>query len=96
MSITIHIPTVLRPLTNDQKRIDGDGANVREVIENMEIQFPGVKERLMADGKVHRFLNIYVNDDDIRFAENLDTSVQAGDAITILPAVAGGCGDRLR
>ncbi|ABC29626.1 Molybdopterin converting factor, small subunit [Hahella chejuensis KCTC 2396] len=95
MSITIHIPTVLRPLTGDQKRIEGGGENVREVIENMESHYPGIQERLMADGKVHRFLNIYVNDDDIRFADNLDTPVRTGDSITILPAVAGGCGDRL-
>jgi molybdopterin converting factor small subunit len=56
----------------------------------MERDYPGVKERLIGDGKVHRFVNIYVNDDDIRFADNLGTALKAGDAITILPAVAGG------
>lgn len=95
MPVTVSIPTILRPLTNDQKRIDIIGSSVLEIIEQIERQYPGVKERLMMDGKVHRFVNIYVNDDDIRFADSLATHVQDGDSITILPAVAGGSDCRL-
>lgn len=90
MAVTVSIPTILRPLTNDQKRIDIAGSNVLEVIERMNQQYPGVKERLMIDGKMHRFVNIYVNDNDIRFTDDLATCVKDGDFITILPAVAGG------
>ena len=84
------VPTLLRSFTQDQKRVEVQGSTVLEVIEQMERAYPGVKERLIGGDQVHRFVNIYVNDDDIRFADNLATPVKAGDAITILPAVAGG------
>ncbi|WLG48160.1 MoaD family protein [Pseudomonas sp. FP1742] len=90
MSISVIVPTLLRSFTQDQKRVEVQGSTVLEVIEHMEREYPGVKERLIRDGQVHRFVNIYVNDDDIRFADNLATPLKAGDAITILPAVAGG------
>ncbi|PQP01538.1 molybdopterin synthase sulfur carrier subunit [Pseudomonas frederiksbergensis] len=90
MSISVIVPTLLRSFTQDQKRVEVQGSTVLEVIEHMEQEYPGVKERLIRDGQVHRFVNIYVNDDDIRFADNLSTPLKAGDAITILPAVAGG------
>jgi MoaD family protein len=90
MRITVNIPTILRPLTNDQKRIEITGFNVLEVINQIEQKYPGVKEKLMSDGQAHRFVNIYVNDNDIRFSEGLSTSLQDGDSITILPSVAGG------
>ncbi len=91
MSITVIIPTILRPLTNDQKRINMSGGfKVSEVIDEMEQQFPGIKAKLIAGGAAHRFINIYVNDNDIRFCDGLATSLQDGDVLTILPAVAGG------
>ena len=90
MSIFVTVPTLLRTFTQDQKRVEVQGQTVLEVIEDMEKQYPGVKERLIGDGQVHRFVNIYVNDDDIRFADNLATVLKAGDSLTILPAVAGG------
>lgn len=90
MPVTVNIPTILRPLTNDQKRIDVTGTNVLEIIDQIDRQYPGVKERLITKDKVHRFVNIYVNDNDIRFADNLATRVQDSDSVTILPAVAGG------
>jgi MoaD family protein len=90
MAVTVNIPTILRPLTDNQKRIEIAGFNVLEVIEQMERQYPGVKEKLITEGKAHRFINLYVNDDDIRFREGLLTSLQDGDLLTILPAVAGG------
>ncbi|NOQ36148.1 MAG: MoaD family protein [Methylococcaceae bacterium] len=90
MSITVNIPTILRPLTQDQKRVEATGSKVSEIIEQLEQQYAGIKEKVMADDQVHRFINIYVNDDDIRFTEGLETAVKAGDSITILPSVAGG------
>jgi sulfur-carrier protein len=90
MSITVNIPTILRPLTNNQKRIEISSISVLEAIEHMEQQHPGVREKLITEGKAHRFVNIYVNDDDIRFSNGLSTSLKDGDSLTILPAVAGG------
>ena len=90
MSITVIIPTILRPLTNHQKRINITGFKVSEVIDEMEQQYPGIKEKLISEGTAHRFINIYVNDNDIRFHDGLSTSLQDGDILTILPAVAGG------
>lgn len=90
MPITISIPTILRPLTDNQKRIEVDGSNVLDAIERMEQQYPGVKEKLITGGQAHRFVNIYVNDNDIRFSEGLSTRLTDGDLLTILPAVAGG------
>ncbi|ALF90454.1 MULTISPECIES: MoaD/ThiS family protein [Ralstonia solanacearum species complex] len=92
MTVIVHIPALLRPLTNDQKRVEASGASVREVIEHLERHHPGIQARLMQDGRLHRFMNLYVNDDDIRFAGELAAPVRAGDSITILPAVAGGSG----
>ncbi len=90
MAITVNIPTILRPLTDNQRRVELSGATVQEIIENLEQQYAGIKEKLLSDGQVHRFINIYVNDDDIRFTEGLATPVQMGDSVTILPSVAGG------
>lgn len=90
MPITVNIPTILRPLTDDQKRIEISGFNVLEAIEQMERQYPGIKEKLLTEGKPHSFINIYVNDDDIRFGNGLSTHLRDGDSLTILPAVAGG------
>ncbi|CAM3701506.1 MoaD/ThiS family protein [Paracidovorax anthurii] len=92
MSITVHIPTLLRTLTLDRKRVEGTGATVREVIESLENAYPGIQGRLVSDGRVHRFMNLYLNDEDIRFANDLATPVRPGDTLTILPAVAGGSG----
>jgi len=90
MSIKVIIPAILRPLTNQQKHIDIDGIKVSEVIDRMEQQYPGIKAKLVSEGSAHRFINIYVNDNDIRFQEGLATPLQEGDVVTILPAVAGG------
>ncbi len=90
MRVTVNIPTLLRPLANNQKRIEITGLNVLEVIDQIEQQYPGIKEKLVTEGQAHRFVNIYINDNDIRFSEGLSTSLQEGDSITILPAVAGG------
>ena len=70
MPITISIPTILRPLTDNQKRIEVDGSSVLDAIERMEQRYPGVKEKLVTGGQAHRFVNIYVNDNDIRFSSS--------------------------
>jgi len=90
MAITVNIPTILRPLTDNQRRVELSGATVQDIIENLEQQHTGIKEKLLAEGQVHKFINIYVNDDDIRFSEGLATTVKEGDSVTILPSVAGG------
>ena len=90
MAITVNIPTILRPLTDNQRRVELSGATVQDIIENLEQQHTGIKEKLLDDGQVHKFINIYVNDDDIRFSDGLATTVKEGDSVTILPSVAGG------
>ena len=93
MPVIVSIPTILRPLTGNQKRIETTGKNVLEIIDQIDAQYPGVKDRLMSGGRMHRFVNIFRNEHDIRFEGELATSVQDGDHITILPAVAGGRGE---
>ncbi|WP_045859495.1 MoaD/ThiS family protein [Teredinibacter purpureus] len=90
MPITVNIPTILQPLTQHKKRITANGKTVNEIIDDIDIHYPGIKNRVIAEGKVHRFMNIYVNDNDIRFTENLRTTISENDSLTILPAVAGG------
>ena len=91
MSITVNIPTILRPLTQNQRRVDSAGSTVSELIDCLEQQYAGFKAKLLSDDQqVHRFINIYVNDNDIRFSEGLDTALRDGDSVTILPSVAGG------
>lgn len=90
MPIKVRIPTILRTLTDEQKEVVSEGKTIREVIEKMDLNYPGIRERLLQNDEVHRFMNIYVNDEDIRFRNQLATTVQESDTITILPAVAGG------
>ena len=91
MAITVRIPTPLRSLTGGADEVAIDGGTVGEVIENLEKKHPGVKERLCDEkGNVRRFVNIYANEEDIRFLQNLETPVKDGDEISIVPAIAGG------
>ncbi|MCV7260124.1 MoaD/ThiS family protein [Mycobacterium shimoidei] len=90
MSVTVSIPTILRPHTGGQKRVEASGGTLQEVIADLETNYSGISERLVDDGKLHRFVNIYVNDEDVRFSGGLQTAISDGDSITILPAVAGG------
>ncbi|AFA72906.1 sulfur carrier protein CysO [Gordonia polyisoprenivorans VH2] len=90
MAVTVSIPTILRTHTGGEKRVDATGSTLSELIDNLESANPGLRERLVADGKLHRFVNIYVNDEDVRFSGGLDTTIDDGDEVTILPAVAGG------
>lgn len=90
MSVAVSIPTILRTFTNNAKSVTAQGANLLEVIADLESQFPGISDRLVEDGNLRRFVNIYINDEDVRFTGSLAAAVSPGDAITVLPAVAGG------
>ena len=90
MSIDIRIPTILRPYTKDQKSVQAEGANLGSLIADLDANYPGIGERLLENGALRRFINIYINDEDVRFLGCLDAQVKDGDSVTILPAVAGG------
>ena len=90
MSIEVRIPTILRPYTKDQKTVETEGATLSAVISNLDSQYAGIGERLLEDGALRRFINVYINDEDVRFLGSLEAQVKDGDSITILPAVAGG------
>jgi MoaD family protein len=91
MSVKVHIPTPLRPYTDKLDVVELDGANIRELLQNLTTRFGGLKQHLFTeDGKLRSFVNVYVNDEDIRFLQNLDTPVKDGDEVSIVPAIAGG------
>jgi molybdopterin synthase sulfur carrier subunit len=91
MSVLVRIPTPLRRFTNGADEVGTDGATIGAVVNDLEKRHPGIKERLCDDeGRVRRFVNIYVNGDDIRFLSNLETPVKDGDEVSIVPAIAGG------
>ena len=87
----VRIPTPLRKLTNELEVVSVAGATIAEVLVSLESAYPGIKERLCdADGNIRRFINVFVNDEDVRFLGSLEAQVKDGDSVTILPAVAGG------
>ncbi len=91
MSVTVRIPTPLRKLTNELDVVSGDGGTLIACIDSLEGQYPGLKERLCDEaGELRRFVNVYVNGEDVRFLAGLETALQAGDEVSIVPAVAGG------
>lgn len=91
MAITVRVPTPLQKLTQNQAEIKAKGANVKELIEDLEKNFPGIKERICDEtGKVRRFINIYVNEEDIRFLQRDNTPLKDEDEVSIIPAIAGG------
>jgi molybdopterin synthase sulfur carrier subunit len=90
MAVIVSIPTILRNHTDGEKRVQATGSTLAAVIDDLESNHAGLKDRLINDGKLHRFVNVYVNDEDVRFSGGLDTEVADGDSVTILPAVAGG------
>ena len=90
-SVTVKIPTPLRPLTAGQSEVKLEGATVGEVLQKMDSQFKGFGDRILDNGKtVKRFVNVYVNEDNIKDKKELDTEVKNGDTISILPSIAGG------
>lgn len=93
MSVTVRIPTILRNLTDGAAEVTAEEGRLREVIDKLDTAYPGVRTRLLDEqGQVRRFVNIYVGDEDVRFEQGLDTAVPDGSLISIIPAVAGGCG----
>ncbi len=91
MSITVRIPTPLRRVTNGEDKVTVEGSNLNEIIGSLDDQYPGIKARICDDqGDLRNFVNVYVNGEDVRFLEGLETSTKTGDEISIVPAVAGG------
>jgi sulfur-carrier protein len=92
MAIDVRIPTILRTYTGGEKAVTGEGGTLAELIENLESSHPGIKERLVDGSELRRFVNVYVNDEDVRFTGGLETKLDDGDEVVVLPAVAGGSG----
>lgn len=91
MAVKVKIPTPLRNLTQNQDTIEADGGDLGSIVETLEQQFPGMRERLLDEGgEIRRFVNIYVNGEDVRFLQGLTTDLKDGDEVSIVPAVAGG------
>ncbi|RMD46779.1 MAG: MoaD/ThiS family protein [Aquificota bacterium] len=89
--ITVRIPTALRRVTQGQGEVQIEGSTIGELIENLEKEFPGIKERLVEEnGEIRKFVNFFVNDEDIRFLKGKDTELKEGDIVAIIPAIAGG------
>ena len=87
---TVSIPTILRTHTGGEKSVEAKGATVAEVIDDLDAQHSGLRDRLITNGNLHRFVNVYVDDEDVRFAGGLEAPVRESSTVTILPAVAGG------
>ena len=90
MAIDVRIPTILRTYTGGEKAVTGEGSTLAELIDDLESKHPGIKERLIDGSELRRFVNVYVNDEDVRFTGSLGTEVGDGDEVVVLPAVAGG------
>ena len=91
MAVEVRIPTILRTYTGGAKAVDGAGTTLAEVIDDVESRHPGLKARLVEEAGLRRFVNVYVNDEDVRFTGGLQAPTTDGDTIVVLPAVAGGC-----
>ncbi|KDN83716.1 MoaD/ThiS family protein [Kitasatospora cheerisanensis] len=92
MSATVRIPTILRTYTGGAAEVTAEGSTLSAVIADLEANHAGIAARLLDDtGKLRRFVNVYVNDDDVRFADGLETEIKDGASVSIIPAVAGGC-----
>jgi sulfur-carrier protein len=90
MAVEVRIPTILRTYTDGAKAVSAEGGTLDELIANLEAAHPGIKDRLVDKGALRRFVNVYLNDEDVRFLGGLGTPVADGDTVTVLPAVAGG------
>ncbi len=91
MTVTVKLPTILRKFAGDEARVGADGATLADVLQDLEARYPGITKNVVSeDGGLHRFINVYVNDEDVRYLGSLQTEVKEGDTVSILPAVAGG------
>jgi molybdopterin synthase sulfur carrier subunit len=90
MPVEVRIPTILRSYTDGAKSVPAAGSNLSELIDDLEVNHPGLRDRLIEQGDLRRFVNVYVNDEDVRFLGGLEAPVAEGDQVVVLPAVAGG------
>jgi molybdopterin synthase sulfur carrier subunit len=91
MAVTVKLPTILRKHDGGEAKIEAEGATLRELLGNLESSYPGITKNVLADdGGLHRFINVYVNDEDVRYLGSLETELNEGDTVSLLPAVAGG------
>jgi molybdopterin synthase sulfur carrier subunit len=91
MAIEVKIPTILRTYTDGEKAVEGSGGTLTALLDDLDSRHSGLRGRLVTDeGSLHRFVNVYVNDEDVRFLGGLETKLSDGDRVTVLPAVAGG------
>ncbi len=91
MPVTVRVPTPLQKFTKNQAEVKASGMNIKELIEDLEKSFPGIKERICDEsGTLRRFINIYVNEEDVRFLQRDETPLKDGDEVSIIPAIAGG------
>ncbi|MEU8968699.1 MoaD/ThiS family protein [Streptomyces monashensis] len=90
MAIEVRIPTILRTYTNGEKAVEGKGNTLSELFADLETRHAGIEARIVDNGQLRRFVNVYLNDEDVRFVKGIDTELADGDTVTILPAVAGG------
>jgi molybdopterin synthase sulfur carrier subunit len=90
MAVQVSIPTILRTYTDGAKRVEAQGTTLHELIADLDARHPGLAGRLLENGELRRFVNVYLNDEDVRFIGGLTTPLEDGDAVTVLPAVAGG------
>jgi MoaD family protein len=91
MAVQVKLPTILRTHTGGEPRVDAQGSTLRELLADLETRYPGITGNVVTeDGALHRFVNVYVNDEDVRYLGSLETAVAEGDTVRILPAVAGG------
>ena len=90
MSVKVHIPTPMRQHAEGQATVEAGGATVQGVLDDLGRKYPGLSQRLFDNGQLRRFVNVYLNDEDIRYLDNLNTAVKDGDEVNIIPAVAGG------
>jgi sulfur-carrier protein len=91
MAVQVKLPTILRKHVGGEPKVSAEGATLREVLDDLESNYPGITKNVLAeDGGLHRFINVYLNDEDVRYLGSLETEVDEGDTVSILPAVAGG------
>jgi molybdopterin synthase sulfur carrier subunit len=96
MAIEVRIPTILRTYTGGEKAVPASGSTLAEVLADLDSRHTGLRERIVDEKGLRRFVNVYVNDEDVRFMGGLQTALADGDTVTVLPAVAGGAGERQR
>jgi sulfur-carrier protein len=91
MAVTVKLPTILRKHADGEAKVSAEGSTLAEVLKDLESRYPGItKNVIAAEGGLHRFINVYLNDEDVRYLGSLETEVNDGDTVSILPAVAGG------